>query len=780
MLKAHPHGSRLAFALSAGSLALFVAPFAFARSAPPNNAGQVFEAFDTTAHEDPSAYGRDLRAIWARDGRLISTSHFPGHGGPAGNFDWVIESGDTFVLDTTSTLITDNTHGATQLVQKGFVDVHDLWVKTGATLLVRGSRGCVIAASGNVRIDGQLLAKGASHPGVLMFGTGATQFGALGGPGGGRGGDGHPTSGQSAPAGSNGQGAFGLIDMGGRGGESGFSSSFNPSFRRPGGGGGGQFGPDSTAFLGACPDQTLIGLDAEAGSPGNLAASSAISGVGVRPRGGSIGTGPFVDGDPNNDFWGRMVFPGGSTIVGELSQPWAGAGGGGGGDACRTSMFPTTPYSPQQDQIGGGGGGGGGSLVIFALGDVVFGASGRIDASGGCGGGGENTNGFDHVGGAGGGGSGGHIVIQCASKLDFRACVGATPASGAGIFARGGQGGAGRDGIGGATANGVESLPSQDQLPPNAYGTSATCPVPGNNTGTIDGCGGDGGPGVIQLHVRALSDILVPNTGPANRLANMLYPRPVGSTEANIDTPSAWNRMELAFGPVSNARSTWFALPTSAPIDLVFEGTDATGRVLTRGVGINARVPSLPAIASGVLVAAPASPSIANDQATLVVDAASIASTLWSSNPDSLVGAEIVMHHAASTARFDVAFAVVSAGALRLTVDGVGTPLAAFTIGDTFELRPRFFRVKTSGVRDWLPNSASIRIEFQGAPADAFQHADETHATAWSSDVNSLRSASGLAFLRFRVTFDLSADGSTLSTASPRPSLEFLRVPFQY
>jgi len=36
----------------------------------------------------------------------------------------------------------------------------------------------------------------------------------------------------------------------------------------------------------------------------------------------------------------------------------------------------------------------------------------------------------------------------------------------------------------------------------------------------------------------------------------------------------------------------------------------------------------------------------------------------------------------------------------------------------------------------------------------------------------------GLAFVRFQVDFDLVADGSQLTAGSPRPSLEFLRIPY--
>jgi hypothetical protein len=376
-------------------------------------------------------------------------------------------------------------------------------------------------------------------------------------------------------------------------------------------------------------------------------------------------------------------------------------------------------------------------------------------------------------------------VLQTLKHLDMRACVAGVVtnnlATGAAILARGGQGGEGKNGIGGAGATGVETAPNQDQLPPNSYGAGATCSVVGNNVGTIDGCGGDGGPGVIQIHVRSLADVLVPNTG-TNALSKMIFPRPVGADETNIDAPMQWNRMEPMFGAKSFARSQWIALNATNPIDLRFEGTETNGLVSTDGGGANARVLRLAPVATGTIASQPSLPFIAADQSTLVIDASALSDSIYTSNADLAREFDLEIRHGATSTRFDVASAVNDAGAgtLRLTVAGTGTPLAGFGPGDTFELRPRFFRVRTNSTRDWLPSSASIRIEFQGAPANAMNQPDEAHASAWSADVNALESVAGLAFVRFRVEFDLAADGSDVTLSSPKPSLEFLRVPYRF
>jgi hypothetical protein len=47
--------------------------------------------------------------------------------------------------------------------------------------------------------------------------------------------------------------------------------------------------------------------------------------------------------------------------------------------------------------------------------------------------------------------------------------------------------------------------------------------------------------------------------------------------------------------------------------------------------------------------------------------------------------------------------------------------------------------------------------------------------SAWVGDENVLKGLA-LEHVRFRVTFDLAANGAPLTLASPRPSLEFLRV----
>lgn len=758
------------------------------------------------------------RAAWGA-GKLAATLSFEGSGGPGGHFDWHVHplaGGAHTLFNTDFQVIVDDPLAptATQNTVGGRVDVHDLVIDPGAVLELRGPNPFRLVATGTITIDGTIVARGFNAPQVLGFPapTPPTQPGAPGNCGGGRGGTGNANAafGSSTPIGGTGFGAFDAPGGGGVGGESGYSAS-GPVARRGGGGGGGRFGLDvprlnaDGTISTTCPDQSRVGLDAESGAHGSPSAFGAITRM-QPPAGGTPGPFPVPNahvgtGLPQpedlDEFWGTMVV-GGRLVNGALSQLWAGEGGGAGGSACATSSFPTTPWLPSSDNRGAGGGGGGGAIVLLALGDIRFGTNGSINASGGAGAGGQNTNGYDRIGGASGGGSGGHVILQSASHIDFRAC---NPANGAfTIVARGGEGGAGANDAGGFGSSGVELPPNLDMLPPDAYGATAACPVQGNSVGVVDGCGGDGGPGVIQLHAPTLADILKPN---ATTLSQIVVPNPVGSSVAltgttpgtlNWNEPTTWNALLPAFGRTSKALSKWIALgaagvepdsPIPHAITFAFGGLDEAGLVATSGSGADAIVHELPPVFAGSIAAEPALPFVAADGRTLVLDAAALSDDIYARNPFLLRRFELQMTHGAAITKLDVAGASLdpTTGVMRITVAQSGTPLSNFGPNSTVALIPRFFRVATNEELDSLPGSSSIRIELQAAPAIGPTGPDEEHATAWTSraaDLVPSSSSAPLRYLRFRVTFDVAAGGSTLSPDAPRPSLDFLRVPFRF
>lgn len=442
-------------------------------------------------------------------------------GGPGGNFDFQVPDGLVFTFNTASTIFTGgpNFLPTTQvLVTDGILHVRNLRIGNGAVLRCEGPHPVQIFATGDVEILGEIHADGFGSVGVVTLNTtNVPEIGAPGVCGGGRGGTGSPLTTQSSPQGGQGFGAFGALNGGGFGGEAGWATNTNKNNRRGAGGGGGVFRRDQLKM--GQLDESLIGLNAEDGFDGGPNALGALDPQAMAgpPQGGAKGPSIFQDGIVRNDFYGKQWVPStGQVIEGELSAPSAGTGGGGGGDASFVSsgIYPNVPFSAFGDEKGGSGGGGGGSLFVVAKGSIRFGPLGLVSARGGYGGGGESTNFIDRVGSAGGGGSGGHVILQAGISIDMTQCDPFTPA----ILATGGQGGAGANDNHGASIAGpgpAETNPADDACPDASLGCF----------GPYVGAGGDGGPGVIQLHVRGGSgNILLPFSA---TFGNLVKPFPL-------------------------------------------------------------------------------------------------------------------------------------------------------------------------------------------------------------------------------------------------------------
>jgi hypothetical protein len=781
------------------------------------------------SREDATAGVGEPLAAWG-DGRLTPPFAFEGTGGNGGDFDWEVKPGQTFVLDTTTTTIVGGpgfVPTKQQVVVNGVLDVRNLRIGAGARVQVQGPNPLVILASGRVEILGELDLGGTDNIGVVSLITASIpEPGATGNAGGGRGGTGSPLTTTSSPSGTRGFGAFNAPDGGGQGGESGWNAS-NTSVDalRGAGGGGGVFGANQAAVSGqGAFDQHFIGLDAEPGfvntscilvppPPGtacaaqhNPPAKGAISGV-APPLGGGVGPSPFFDPDPTNDFFGHVFDTStGLLLAGELQQPWAGAGGGGGGDACFTAgqPFPAVPFTGA-DSKGAGGGGGGGSLMILALGDIKFGNAGQIRCRGGTGGGGGNTNFLDRVGGGSGGGSGGHVILQTAAQIDMSLTgTGSLPASHdrQAVVATGGEGGSGRNNQGGATIgqNGsLEKPVNLDACPPGYPTTGANACV-----GHVDGAGGDGGPGIIQLHTPnglAGGDILLP---PGKQLADICKPTPIYAT--------ATQRLVPTFGRNSTARSVWIPIglggfdpaATSAPFfkGPVFEFQDthpASGLVQTTNGIVEKQPPLLGPDpiqnpGQGLPFISPTEPR------TIVMDASGLVGT---PNEVFLENLGLTQHFVLELSqtsdpsvfrRFDVVAASYDVSTQRLTLHSSteDPPLNTFTPpgGPSASLSPSFFRIRTEGTLDALPPSASVRIRFQATGATAgvpdlakVLPPDPTgQAQNWATDPAALNVAGNhdLRYFRFEVRFDIDATSAGLTPANPIPTVEFLRFPVHY
>jgi len=76
---------------------------------------------------------------------------------------------------------------------------------------------------------------------------------------------------------------------------------------------------------------------------------------------------------------------------------------------------------------------------------------------------------------------------------------------------------------------------------------------------------------------------------------------------------------------------------------------------------------------------------------------------------------------------------------------------------------------------EFIPLNATVKVEFQGADAivEGSKEVDPATITAWSPDVTV---ASGRQFVRWRVTFDTTADGSNLTPSTRRPVVERVEI----
>ena len=108
-------------------------------------------------------------------------------------------------------------------------------------------------------------------------------------------------------------------------------------------------------------------------------------------------------------------------------------------------------------------------------------------------------------------------------------------------------------------------------------------------------------------------------------------------------------------------------------------------------------------------------------------------------------------------------------------------------MGSTWKVIPKFFRVDTAGTKDSLrgldpdgpggplvAGDARVRIEFQGADESGAGSNEPGTTTDWTADLADLK---GLRFLRYRVTFHIDEDGTGITLSSPRPSLDYIKIP---
>lgn len=779
---------------------------------------EVLEAFAFEELEDQTAVFPVPAAHW-QDGRLEANFAFGGTGGPGGDFDWHIPPGTELVLDTNSDVIFGGPGGAqtgSQPVIGGTVDIRDLYLPPSSTLRIVGPNTCTILASGTVRILGEVYLSGSDNPGVATLNTANfPEAGAVGQAGGGDGGTGSYLTTQSTPRGGAGFGAFQAQNGGGEGGETSYGAVTAAS-RRGAGGGGGSLGPDVyydhdedevTEFV-RC--QLLVGLDVEFGNAGGPLGKGAENNV-VRAAGGKIAPSPFVDPDPLNNFLGTKLTSEGQLILGELDGVLAGSGGGGGGDSVNGDTFPHPNFGPMADEKGAGGGGGAGGLRILAIGPIIIGnedIQGSILAEGGNGGGGEN--GGLRIGGGSGGGSGGHIILSSAIEIvvhgmaDFAGPWYDDAPDGHGvrsISAAGGQGGAGNFNRGGASFG--QTLPWLCDRVPLAYFPYTNIP-PYNRVcfqalpdiddpeGPCVGAGGDGGPGLIQFHVEDPDDIRFPEI---EATWGGTYSTGLDVTAAVAPPPLGWkvpgetpDQMIPFFGRLSMTRSKWIPLglarenASGSADQVVLHGI---GGVVQHGAG-ETTLHEDPILGPEVL----AEPTF-----TISLDASGLApeDSRYLENPALLRRATVRLEDSLD-ADLHQHFVIVSAtydedvDRLEVSVDPNGPSPAGFEVtGEVLALLvPQTLRIETAGVLDSYPADNDIIIEYDatvndpvtGLPSKLLSYS-ATHGDELTRDIGDLN-LEAWDYFRFQVIFDLDTAGGGVNPTAPRPSLDHLRVQFEF
>ena len=101
----------------------------------------------------------------------------------------------------------------------------------------------------------------------------------------------------------------------------------------------------------------------------------------------------------------------------------------------------------------------------------------------------------------------------------------------------------------------------------------------------------------------------------------------------------------------------------------------------------------------------------------------------------------------------------------------------------SLSLVPHMFRVETSDLQGSLPADTSVTVLFDATKLtqDGSSQPDEAQAHGFTSDITDLN-ADDWDFFRFQVLFDLNASGAPggVNLSTPRPSLQFLRIPFGF
>lgn len=497
-----------------------------------------------------------------------------------------------------------------------------------------------------------------------------------------------------------------------------------------------------------------------------------------------------------SDFYGSRLMTDGSVNAGSMLAPWAGSGGGGSGDSMLIEVwdrdndgtvdpllnfYPVVPFQKSGNNSsdgwdtyrkGAGGGGGGGQLIIMSIGNIKIGSAGEIKANGGIGFSGESLTVNNQGVSGSGGGSGGHIILHTSGKLDLSEINVGTA----------------------ATALQVPNLTPVNNI--QAFGGRRGWAAPlmqgndGNPTfGT--GRGGAGANGIIQIHVPDPSLDIIWNINARPGIAAYLAAAqfPTDETEEVLDlvsAPRAYNLVPF-YSSRSRIVSEWIdtggaelrlgddtLYPDYGDSTLKFEGisTAIFGRVEKTGTS----VAKLDDIATG-----------STSEVTMTAYSLTIpdADTIFAAvphylrAPSLLVGYDVMPDSTGDSGYevVDVSYNTTTKVMVLTTslLDGPMT-FALNSSNPVWSVKKKFFRVATSGVKDGLPDSTDVFVQFQVADDIS---APVGGAGTWHQDLTPALVA-GQRFIRYRVTFEANAGGGQMDLSSPLPLMEYIKIPFTW
>jgi len=336
------------------------------------------------------------------------------------------------VLNTSFTQVVPKI-GLPFTVAGGVFNFKNVTIPQGVTVRGSGPNPMVWLCSGTFTVSGTLTVSGGAGARVdTLNSANFAKAGGVGVCGGGNGGDGTPSATLRDLRGGTGRGP---LQEAGRGGGGGYlactsgcytGSGYNSSGGGSGGGGGTMATQGDLNWRGTIPSginpnvSGATSFQQVLGYGGAGCSGSSQNRTSFLP-GGDPGAQLFDDSRQDNNFWGSAIDVNRNLrISGELSMPVGGGGGGGGGDTSGSQNCTLTGNNPTNDYSGGGGGGGAGVLIVKALQEITITQTGKIEADGGHGGGGEQVGACGEAGG-GGAGAGGMVILMSAKGINIEA-----------------------------------------------------------------------------------------------------------------------------------------------------------------------------------------------------------------------------------------------------------------------------------------------------------------------------------------------------------------------